>query len=175
MWVLFAKPTVNFIFFPNHIGQLSVGYIRREMHKPSLDRHEDRDGNIYSVSPGYVYSFKSGRGIFNFRYEFSMDNTEGKNWENAGNRINLSLLLPVMDKLSFTISGEVFLQDYQHTHTFFGMKRSDRTYYGAAGMRWEVLKGLTLSFLYSHTHADSNISVYEYKRNVYTTGLEYTF
>ena len=57
--------------------------------------------------------------------------------ENTGNQIILNLLLPVMDKLSFTILGEMFLQDYQHTHTFFGMKRSDRTYYGAAGMRWE--------------------------------------
>ena len=175
MWVLLAKPTVNLILLPNHIGQFSIGYTRRETLNTPPDRYEDRDGNIFSVSPGYVYSFMNGRGIFNFRYEFSRDDTEGKNWENTGNRINLSLLLPVMDKLRFTISGDMFLQDYQHTHTFFGMKRSDRTYYGAAGMRWEVLNGLNLNLQYSHTHADSNISVYEYKRNVYTAGLEYTF
>ncbi len=55
------------------------------------------------------------------------------------------------------------------------MKRSDRTYTGAAGVRWEILNGLNLNLQYSHTHADSNISVYEYKRNIYNVGLEYIF
>jgi hypothetical protein len=110
-----------------------------------------------------------------FQYEFSNDNTEGKNWENTGNQILLNLLLPVIDKLSFIISGEMLLQNYQHTHTFYGMKRSDRTYYGAVGVRWEILNGLNLDLQYSHTHADSNISVYEYRRNIYSIGATYTF
>jgi tetratricopeptide (TPR) repeat protein len=175
MAVALANPTVSFMFLPNHIGQFSMGYMRREILHDPPDRYENRDGNILTVSPGYIYSFKNGKGLFMLKYEFSSDNTEGKNWENTGNQINLSLLVPVIDKLSFTISGEMFLQDYQHTHTFFGMKRSDRTYYGAAGMRWEVLNGLNLNLQYSHTHADSNISVYEYKRNIYTVGFEYIF
>jgi tetratricopeptide (TPR) repeat protein len=175
MAVALANPTVSFMFLPNHIGQFSMGYMRREILHDPPDRYENRDGNILTVSPGYIYSFKNGKGLFMLKYEFSSDNTEGKNWENTGNQIILNLLMPVMDKLSFTISGEMFLQDYQHTHTFFGMKRSDRTYYGAAGMRWEVLNGLNLNLQYSHTHADSNISVYEYKRNIYTVGFEYIF
>jgi hypothetical protein len=175
MAVALANPTVSFMFLPNHIGQFSMGYMRREILHDPPDRYENRDGNILTVSPGYIYSFKNGKGLFMLKYEFSSDNTEGKNWENTGNQIILNFLLPVIDKLSFTISGEMFLQDYQHTHTFFGMKRSDRTYYGAAGMRWEMLNGLNLNLQYSHTHADSNISVYEYKRNIYTVGLEYIF
>jgi tetratricopeptide (TPR) repeat protein len=175
MAVALANPTVSFMFLPNHIGQFSMGYMRREILHDPPDRYENRDGNILTVSPGYIYSFKNGKGLFMLKYEFSSDNTEGKNWENTGNQIILNFLLPLMDKLSLTISGEMFLQDYQHTHTFFGMKRSDRTYYGAAGMRWEVLNGLNLNLQYSHTHADSNISVYEYKRNIYTVGLEYIF
>ena len=175
MAVALANPTVSFMFLPNHIGQFSMGYMRREILHNPLDRYENRDGNILTVSPGYIYSFKNGKGLFMLKYEFSSDNTEGKNWENTGNQIILNFLLPVIDKLSLTISGEMFLQDYQHTHTFFGMKRSDRTYYGAAGMRWEVLNGLNLNLQYSHTHADSNISVYEYKRNIYTVGFEYIF
>ncbi len=175
MAVPLVKPTLSIILLPNHIGQFSMGYMRREMLKDPPDRYENRDGNILTVSPGYIYYFKNGKGLFMLQYEFSSDNTEGKNWENTGNQIILNLLMPVMDKLSFTISGEMLLQDYQHTHTFFGMKRSDRTYYGAAGMRWEMLNGLNLNLQYSHTHADSNISVYEYKRNIYTVGFEYIF
>lgn len=177
MSVILTKPTVSMMLLPNHIGQFSVGYARREMlsSPPNHDRNEERDGNIYSVSPGYVHTFLGGKGVFNLRYELSDDDTEGKNWENLGNRFSLSLLVPIIDKLSFTVIGEIFLQDYQHTHTFFGMKRSDRTYYGAGNVKYEILKGLSLNFQYSHTRADSNIDFYEYKRNTYTAGVEYTF
>jgi tetratricopeptide (TPR) repeat protein len=175
MAIALAKPTVSLILLPNHIGQFSLGYIRREMFNSPWNRYENRDGNIFTFSPGYIYSFKNGRGFFMFQYEFSNDNTEGKNWENTGNQILLNLLLPVIDKLSFIISGEMLLQNYQHTHTFYGMKRSDRTYYGAVGVRWEILNGLNLDLQYSHTHADSNISVYEYRRNIYSIGATYTF
>jgi tetratricopeptide (TPR) repeat protein len=175
MAVALVKPTVSLLLLPNHIGQFSMGSMRREMLTTPPDRYENRDGNIFTLSPGYIYSFKNGRGFFMFQYEFSSDHTEGKNWENIGNQILLNLLMPVMDKVSVTISGNMFFQDYQHTHTSFGMKRSDRTYTGAAGVRWEILNGLNLNLQYSHTYADSNISVYEYKRNIYNVGLEYIF
>ena len=175
MAVALVKPTMSLLLLPNHIGQFSMGYMRREMLTTPPNRYENRDGNIFTLTPGYIYSFKNRRGFFMFLYEFSRDNTEGKNWENIGNQIALNLLMPVIDKVSVTISGEMFLQDYQHTNTSFGMKRSDRTYYGAAGVRWEILNGLNLNLQYSHTHADSNISVYEYKRNIYTVGFEYIF
>ena len=175
MAIALAKPTVSYLFLPQHIGQFSMGYMRREMLTDPPNRYENRDGNIFTVSPGYIYSFKNGKGFLMFQYEFSSDQTEGKNWDNTGNEVLLNLLLPVIDKWSVTLLGSMFFQDYQHTNTSFGMKRSDRTYYGAIGVRWEVLNGLNLNLQYSHTHADSNISVYEYKRNIYNVGLEYTF
>jgi tetratricopeptide (TPR) repeat protein len=86
MAIALAKPTVSFLLLPQHIGQFSMGYMRREMLTDPPNRYENRDGNIFTVSPGYVYSFKNGRGFLMFQYEFSKDNTEGKNWENTGNR-----------------------------------------------------------------------------------------
>jgi tetratricopeptide (TPR) repeat protein len=175
MAIVLVKPTVSFLFLPQHIGQFSMGYMRREMFNDPPNRYENRDGNIFTVSPGYIYSFKNGKGFLMFQYEFSSDHTEGRNWENTGNQVLLNLLLPVIDKWSVTVLGSMFFQDYLHTNTSFGVKRSDRTYYGAVGVRWEVLNGLNLNFQYSYTHADSNISVYEYNRNIYNVGLEYTF
>jgi tetratricopeptide (TPR) repeat protein len=170
-----VKPTVSLMFLPNHIGQFSIEYARREMLKSSMNRDEDRDANIFILSPGYIYSLLGGRGMFNARYEFSRDDTEGKNWENTGNRISLGLLMPVVNKLSFTFSGDMFWQHYDHPHTLFGMERKDRTYSGSSGFLWEVFKGFRLHLQYSHTRAESNIRVYEYKRNTFTIGAEYTF
>ena len=170
-----VKPTLNIAIFPDHIGQLSMGYARREMLQSPLNEDEDRDGNIYLLTTGYVHPFLDGRGAFSLRYEFSRDMTDGKNWDNIGYRIMPSLLVPVIDKVNFTLTGDIFLQNYTHTHTAFHVKRRDRTYTGSTGVIWEIVKGLNLNLSYSHTTADSNIDVYAYKRNVYTVGIEYTF
>jgi hypothetical protein len=152
-----------------------MGYARREMLQSPLNEDEDRDGNIYLLTTGYVHPFLDGRGAFSLRYEFSRDMTDGKNWDNIGYRIMPSLLVPVIDKVNFTLTGDIFLQNYTHTHTAFHVKRRDRTYTGSTGVIWEIVKGLNLNLSYSHTTADSNIDVYAYKRNVYTVGIEYTF
>jgi len=172
-----TRPTVYLMISPDHIVQLSTGYIRREMLRspPNHDRNEERDGNIWSLSPGYLRPFKGGKGLFYFHYELLDDKTEGKNWENIGNRFTLGLILPIVEKVSLSLSGDILLQDYRHTHTFYGMERSDRIYYGSTGIRWEMLKGLKLNLQYAHTRADSNIDVYEYRRNVVQLGVEYTF
>jgi tetratricopeptide (TPR) repeat protein len=172
-----AKPTVHYMLSPDHIIQLSAGYTRREMLRspPNHDRNEERDGNIWSISPGYLHPFKGGKGLLYFHYEFSNDDTEGKNWENMENRFTLGLIFPVIEKVSLSATGDILLQDYRHTHTFYGMKRSDRIYYGSTGVRWEILKGLKLNLQYGHTRADSNIDVYEYRRNQVLLGAEYTF
>ncbi len=173
--VAVTKPTVSFMFLPNHIGQFSVEYARREMLISPVNANEDRDANIYLLSPGYIYSFSGGKGVFNLRYEFFRDDAEGRNWENTGNRISVGLLVPVVNKLSLNFLGDVCLQHYDHTHTLFGVRRRDKTYLGSAGIIYEVLKGFNLNLQYSHTRADSNIALYDYKRNEYTIGAQYTF
>lgn len=170
-----VKPTLNIALTPDHIGQLSMGYARRDLLQRPLTEDENRDGNIYLLAAGYVHPFLRGRGVFSLRYEFSRDVTQGKNWDNIGNRFIPSLLVPVTDKVNFAISGDILLQDYKHVHSAFHVKRSDRTYSGSTGVIWEILKGLNLNLSYSHTTTDSNIDIYAYKRNVYTAGIEYTF
>jgi tetratricopeptide (TPR) repeat protein len=173
--VVTAKPTLNIAFLPNHIGQISAGYARRDMQQEPIDQDEDRTGNIYLFTAGYVHPFSEGRGVLSFLYELSRDMTDGKNWVNTGNRFDLSLLLPIVNNVKLTAVVEAFLQDYSHIHTIFKEKRKDRTYMGAVGAIWEMTKGLNLNIQYSHTKADSNIEIYKYDRNVYTVGLEYVF
>jgi hypothetical protein len=176
MSLLAVKPTLQHAFTPQHIGQLSVGYASREMLDDPIDRDEDRDGKIWNISAGYIHPFRSNRGVFNILYEFSIDNTDGRNWDNNGNRFVLSLLLPIYkDELKTIISGDIFLQDYKNTHTIFNKKRKDDTYMGYVNLIWTMHKNLNMNLQYSHTRADSNIAVYDYSRNIYTAGIEYRF
>lgn len=181
MSVFSEKPALNIILFPGHIGQLSIGYTKKELLQAPIGDDEDRDGDVYTAGVGYIYTFSKGEGMFNLRYEYSNDVTDGANWDNSGNRISTSILVPLKDKINLTLSGDVFLQDYKNTHTMLRdvegreVKRRDKTYSSSAGLTWEMLKGLNLNLQYSFTRVDSNLPVYDYKRNVFMAGLEYRF
>ena len=38
-----------------------------------------------------------------------------------------------------------------------------------------MVRGLYINLQYTYARADSNISVYDYDRNIYTAGIEYRF
>lgn len=187
MSVISVKPMLNLQILPGHIGQFSIGYGKREMLKYSAgsDPHEDRDGNIYSALIGYVYPFKEGKGIFSVKYEYSKDDTQGRNWDNKSDKIGTALLYSIINKVNLSLSGDMTLQYYKNIHTVSGTgtngypnvptKRRDRIYNVGGGIIYELLKGLNLNLNYSHTRADSNFAIYDYKKTVYSMGIDYSF
>jgi tetratricopeptide (TPR) repeat protein len=176
MSLLTMKPTLQVAITPNQIGQFTVGYDKRELIEGALDRDEDRDGDVFNASAGYIRLFREGKGTFNIIYEYSHDDTDGKNWANTGNRFIVSGLIPdLVKKTNLILSGDIFLQEYDNTHTVFEKKRKDETYTVSATVIAEIVKALYLNLQYSYIRADSNISVYDYDRNIYTMGFEYRF
>ena len=182
------KPSLNIMLFPGHIGQLSAGYAKREMFQektPGFSPDERRDGDLYSISAGYLYPFSGGRGMFNLRYEYSVEDTEGKNWVNTGNRISMSLLVPVVTKLNMMISGDAFFQHYLNINTTSGTgtpgypdtpsKRHDTVYLGSAGLAYELNKEMNLNLTYSHTKDNCNFKIYDYRRDLYSAGVEFNY
>lgn len=175
MDVTTVKPTLNLMFLPGHIGQLSPGYTKRDMLQPALDPDEDRDGRIYSLAAGYVYPFAEGLGAFNLRYERSKDNASGRNWDNTGDRFSAGLLLPLIEMVSLSVSGEILEQDYEEIHTAFNVRRDDTIYSGTIGLSWEMSPNTLLIAQYARTNAQSTIPEYDYTRDVYNLGVEYRF
>jgi tetratricopeptide (TPR) repeat protein len=182
-----VKPVLSIQVFPGHIGQFSLGYSKREMLKYSIgaDPDEDRDGNLYSAMIGYVYPFKEGKGAINIRYEYTKDDTQGRNWDSKSDKIGASILYPVINRVNLSLSGDMTFQNYKNIHTVSGTgtngypniptKRKDIIYNAGASIIYEILKGLNLNLNYSHTRADSNFAIYDYKRNAYNLGITYEF
>ncbi|MEW5745684.1 MAG: tetratricopeptide repeat protein [Nitrospirota bacterium] len=184
MGVLSLLPTVSVIVAPRHIVQFGFGYSKRDL-RPQTAPDDNRDADLYTVSLGYLYQFAKERGLASLRYEYAVEDAEGNNWENLGNRIGVSMLLPLAEKVSVTTAGEVLWQDYRNidSATLSGAegfpgtptKRKDRIYSGSAGVDWKPSKGLTVRVQYSYTRDDSNFTIYDFERNQYTAGLEYVF
>ncbi|MBF0320517.1 MAG: DUF560 domain-containing protein [Nitrospirae bacterium] len=175
MGLLSVKPTVNWMFVKDHIGQAFAGYERRDMLGTIYDDDENRTGNRYLTGLGYIYVFSQGKGMLNARYEYSQDLTDGQNWSNAGNKLTAGATIPFVKGLFGVLNFEAFFQRYKNDNTFFGYKRKDDTYTGTASVVWQATNFMDVSVQYSHTTANSNIYLYQYNRNMYTTGVEFKF
>ena len=170
-----ARPTWSWQFAPQQILQTALSYSRRDMLNEPLAAEENRDADIYGSSAGYIYSYGNQGGMASLRYDFSFDDAKGANWQNRGHRVSLNGLVPLAKTVKLTLSGEVSLQDYLNTNTVFGTRRDDTTWFGTAGLSWNLRQNLALSAQYAHTTARSSIPVYDYNRNTFSTGIEVAF
>lgn len=187
MSVLYIKPSLYWQFIPGHVGQLFLGYSKRDLlqYIKGFDPNEDRDSNQYQLGVGYFYPFKEGKGLFYARYEYIYDDTEGRNWESDSHRIFTSLVYPVFEKLNMNISTDYTWQNYKNINTLSGrgingfpsdpQKRKDKIWNISAGLNYELTKFLNLNLKYTHTTNNSNFTIYDYKRNIYSFELSFQF
>lgn len=170
-----VRPTVSLISQSGLITNLSAGYTYRNMLQTALDPDEDRDAKQFHGGIGILYPFGTSRGMLSMRYEFIKDDTKGANWKNNGNRFNLSLIIPLHDKVDFMLAADAYLQNYKKEHTIFLVKRNDKTYTLNAAIAYEFIRNLYANAQLVHTVSQSNIPLYDYKKTTISAGLEYRF
>ena len=107
------------------------------------------------------------------RYELDFDNTDGNNWDYVGNRISPSLqfVMPHIEKLKATLASDLYFQGFRHSHTVFGQKREDQGYTLSGLLSYDLTKVLELQFRYTYVKHQSNLSIYQYDRHVFSTGV----
>lgn len=171
---LSVGPLLRALLNQNHILELFAAYNRNEYFKPPLAPEEDRDSEGLSTYISWIWLFKNNA-FFNLKYEFIDQNADGINWENDGHKLSLNTSKPIFSKVSLQVSGQAYFQDFKYTNATFNTKREDNIYIGSIGFTWEFIEHSNLVVQYSKTRADSNIGVYDYKRDLYTAGIEYRF
>ncbi|TWI68108.1 tetratricopeptide repeat protein [Desulfobotulus alkaliphilus] len=169
------RPTLLVQMQSNHTLRLSAAYTRREMLQAPRLADENRDSDIYTASAAYFYSFTEAGGLFHIRYEHIRDEAEGNNWKNKGQRYGAGILIPLQKKIRLSFSAEHLKQDYSKEHSVFGIRRRDKDTAWTALFLWDLSPNLLFSLSYTGSRDDSNIPIYEYRRNVLSAGLEYRF
>ncbi len=183
------KPSLNFMFLPGHLGQLSAGYTHKELFRRNTtaaeppDSDEDRSGHSLNWSAGYLKPFAGGKGMVNVKYEFTKDNLKGVNWMSKSDKIGITALIPLKEKIDLTLSQDITSQKYRNKNTNLpigannegNIQRKDRQYNSSASILWEVFKNINLNIQYARTYSYSNIEIYESLKHTYTIGFEYRF
>lgn len=166
-------PSYNFMLGPERFGVISARVQKREFQKEPFSPNEDRDSLDTGLSFSCFRFFGGDGGFFNLKYEINKEDADGVNWTYVGNKASLSLLYPYSEKLKFQAFAEASLQNYQNTHTVFGKKREDRTYTQSVLASYELYKKTDFIIQYTHVRDDSNIAIYDYDRNIISTGIEF--
>lgn len=168
-------PLLRMVLGENHLLEFYAGYEDNEYVQPPLNNDdEDRDGKGPTASFSWVWLFRENA-FFNLRYQYNKQDTDGINWDYRGRKFSLNLIYPLSDKVKFQASGQAYFQDYENTHTTFGVIREDETYTVSTGLIWQFHKTANLIAQYTRIRGDSNLAIYDYERDLYTLGCEYVF
>ena len=109
------------------------------------------------------------------RYGANRDWTVGSNWNYIGNRVTAAVLVPVLDKFNWTVSGDMFFQGFTRTNTIANICRKDQVYTISTLLAYKIYKDSEIQAQYTYVKDDSNLSIYSYNRNVTSIGVEIKF
>ncbi len=136
---------------------------------------EDRSGNELGGGLGWYWFFAKNKGFVNLKYGANRDWTNGNNWNYVGNRITATVLIPLMNKLNWTVSGDFFPQNFTRSNSIFGVYRKDQVYTLSTLVAYKVYKDSEIQAQYTFVKDDSNVGVYSYNRNITSIGVEIKF
>lgn len=170
-----AGPLLRMLIKKDQLLELFASYDLKEYADPPINNDpEDRDSEGFRSYISWIWTFKKGA-FFNLKYEYTNSGADGQNWGHQGHNFTLNTAIPIREDLKFQASAQVFKQNYENIHTTFGVKRDDDKYQGTLGLTWEFRKNTNLIVQFTPVRQESNISIYDYKREMYTAGIEYRF
>lgn len=165
----------NFMVGNHNMGQAYMRYAYKDyMWAPTIE-DEGRTGNDLGGGFGWYFFFMKNKGFLNLRYSILNEWTTGNNWDNLQNDMNATLLVPVLDKLNVTLSGGVSLQNFENTNSVFQVYRHDQIWTISALAAYKFYKDSEIQLQYTFVKDSSNISVYDYNRNIFSVGAEIKF
>lgn len=168
-----AGPMVRFLLSREHLLEAYAGWEASE-HQAPLRQEEDRDATGPEAYLNWMWMF-GANSLLSLKYAYADSDADGAWWDHQRHRVSLNAAIPLMDRLTFQASGQTTLTDYRNVNTVFNKEREDEIYYGSLGLNFDLARNLKLIGQYSHTTADSNIAIYDYKRDIYSVGLEYRY
>lgn len=180
-----SSPTTSgiysFMVGKKNMGQVFLKYSYKDyLWTPSTD-DENRDGSDFGGGAGWYFFYAKNKGFLSVRYSINQQWADGANWEFIGNRANVTLVVPgsmvirELENLNLTLSGDINVQNFKNTHSVYGQRRADQVYTVSALIAYKFYKDSEIQLQYTFIKDSSNISVYDYKRNLYSVGMEFKF
>ena len=175
LWIMTVAPTYAYNLNNDNWMIVNFAVSSKDFLDNSLPIDENRDALNFSGGFSYLTFFKERKGNLSLGYALDFEETTEKgNWSYIGNKVVLALLYPVADEIDFQLFGQFYNQAYRREHDFYGKKRMDDIYEIKPKITYHFDK-VDVSIRYSYTRSKSNISDFDYTRNVITSTVGYTY
>lgn len=138
-------------------------------------KNDDRDGtNSLAGLTAQVAVFQ-GRGSLRAGYTYDQDATKSEVWQYQGGKGSLGFAFPLFSGISADLSGEYYQKQYQAPAPGQTATRKDNTTTGSAGLNRSIGKAMTAALRYVNIRNASNVTDYDYARQLVTLTLQYKF
>lgn len=165
-------PSHNMFLSARELLMFSMKYQKKEFISEPYSNDEDRDSTDTGLGAGYAVFFGDDGGFYTIRYEFNREVADGLNWSYRGNKVLANILYPFGEGWRAQAYADIYHQNFENINSFFGKARIDRVFTQSLLLAYEFAPQTELVFQYTHINDDSNISTYQYDRDIISGGLE---
>jgi tetratricopeptide (TPR) repeat protein len=158
--------TFDFVFRPNWITQVLYRFQDKKFYFHVTTKAADRDAENNLVGFNQYLFFSGGKRYIKIGYAYDHDNAIGHNWDYDGHRVSASLYTPLIEQITMNLDFDYWNQEYNNTDTFFNKKRNDEEYTYSVSLDRNLTKIVSVNLKYTHITHDSNITFYDYRRNI---------
>lgn len=180
----------SFVLLPNSWTLEAVQFRYQDKqfaHDTNIIREEKRDGVNYMVGLTHVFRFSNDRHQLKIGYQWDFDDTDGpsrrgRDYSYYGNRVLAGgqYTLPWLG-IRLTDDFDVHLRQYLHKNVILPsqapntVRRHDTEYNNVFAVVTPLPYSLNLTVSYQTTFANSNLDVFQYRRNVVSAILGWTY
>ncbi|WP_089943278.1 surface lipoprotein assembly modifier [Candidatus Entotheonella palauensis] len=142
----------------------------------------DRDGRSVRAGFDQYLTFNKKRSYARLSYHYEVSRNDGSDWEYDSHHVGLGLHTPLRWGITLSLTGAFQRRDYLHVNSFSAAPlavltpkddrpRLDDRLTGSIRLTRSLWRSLTLSAAYMHTRNRSNLSFFDYRRNIVTLAL----
>ena len=164
----------NFADTSERMWRLQMQYDHNDYHWPVTNVDDNRDSHELTLSAGH-YWFWDSSGYLNVNYAVNYSAARGRNWDYFGNRLTLTLAVPICKTMQWNFVTDFFRQDFSKTHTTYNEQRKDNVLTVSNLLVKEIFENIQLQLQHTFTYDMSSIGIYKYNKNTYSLGVKYRF
>ncbi len=178
-------PALRLFLNQTNILEVFFGYDTKKYSNQKITSPDSiRDSTGMRDYVSWIWLFREDA-FLNLRYDFANERADGSQWTNSSHRLTANLSLGILSveqakrfgPLNLQLTGSAFFQKYLNEYDYgtFKETRRDEAYTGSIGLAWKFWKYATLIGQYTRTQNNSNVAIYEYKRDQYSAGFEFRY
>lgn len=181
------QPIVTIAEEGNMFTQFQFRYQHKDFQHGLFPGNSARDGKNWLAGVAQYVYFAEGAGHYRVGYTFDTDRTGGgspsvatpgdqtnADWAYKAHRLSMSVSAPPVLTINPSVAFDYYRQEYEKPNSFSetgATRRRDNILFFTATLGRNLTDSISIALEYNYTRDESNISVFNYARSIYSLTL----